>query len=54
MGWDKKNFSGRKLGLGTTEISGQTTSDCELPERGRLARLIKLPFMNFKQAVPDE
>src|SRR4029077_12452577 len=54
MRWDKKNFSWRKAGLGTAEISSQTTNDRELPERGCFAGFIKIPFSDFEQAMADQ
>jgi hypothetical protein len=48
MGWDKKKFSWRQLGLGTAEISRETTNDRELPERSCFAGFIKIPFSDFE------
>jgi hypothetical protein len=54
MSWDKKKVSWRKFGLGTAEISGETTNDRELPERSCLAGFIKIPFSDFEQALADQ
>jgi hypothetical protein len=48
MRWDKKNFSWRKLGVGTAEISSETTNDRELSERGCFAGFIKIPLPDFE------
>ena len=45
---NKKKFSWRQPGLGTAEISRETTNDCELSERGRFASFIKIPFSDFE------
>ena len=54
MGWDKEKFSGRKVGLATTEVSGETTNDGELPERRCFADDIKIPLPDFEQAIADQ
>src|SRR4030095_204172 len=54
MGLDKKNFSWRKLRLRTTEISGETTNDREIPKRGCFTGFIKIPFSDFEQAMADQ
>ena len=54
MGWNQKKFSWRELGLATTEVSGETTSDGELPERRCFAGVIKIPLPDFEQAIADQ
>ena len=54
MGWDKKNFSWRKRGLGTSEFSAETTNDSKLPARGCFEGCFKIPFSDFEQAMADQ
>ena len=49
-----KNFSWRKINICAAKVSGETTNNCELPERRTLARLIEIPFLDFKQIVFNE
>jgi hypothetical protein len=48
MRLDKKNFSWRKLGVGAAKISGETTNDRELSDRGCFAGFIKIPLPDFE------
>src|SRR5438045_9279999 len=54
MGWNEKKFSRREVALGTAEIAGKTTNDRELPERSCFAGPIKIPFLDFEQAIANQ
>ena len=54
MGWNQKKFSWRELGAATTEVSGETTNNSELPERRCFAGVIKIPLPDFEQAIADQ
>src|SRR5215472_17314293 len=54
MGWDQKKFSWREFDAATTEVSGETTNDGELPERRCFADDIKIPLPDFEQAIADQ
>src|SRR6516164_8204493 len=54
MGWNQKKFSWRELGAATTEVSGETTNNSELPDRHCFAGIIKIPLPDFEQAIADQ
>jgi hypothetical protein len=51
MGWDKKEFSSLKIDICAAKLAGETTNDRELTERGSFAGFMKIPFLNFEQAM---
>src|SRR5215468_5030011 len=54
MGWNQKKFSWRELRAATTEVSGKTTNNSELPEPRCLAGVIKIPLPDFEPAIADQ
>src|SRR6516164_1069715 len=54
MGWNQKKFSWRELGAATSELSGETTNNSELPERRCFAGVIKIPLPDFEPAIADQ
>src|SRR5204863_1091302 len=54
MGCNEEKLSRREVALGTAEIAGKTTNDRELPEQSCFAGFIKIPFLDFEQAIANQ
>jgi len=54
LGWDQKKFSRAEVTIAAPKLSTQTANDCKLPKWRDLARLSKIPLLDFKQLMPEE